>query len=266
MRAHQPIDDLEKIESFSLAMLNAESLEDLLWTIAQSVGEILAFEDCVIYLNINNYLIQKAAYGIKNPKERTLLNEIIIPIGSGIVGTVAKTGVPEIVSDTRIDRRYIYDEISGLSELTVPIIYESKTIAVIDSESTVLNAYSENDKRLLSIIANIASPRIASAKYYSKLHHTKRQLQVANLELECSIKQLKLNQESLIHSEKMASIGLLSAGIAHEINNPLAFSLSNLSIMKEYCDSIKLVNTELSNSSLLPESLRKLIEQEDYTE
>lgn len=256
--------DLEKIEKFSSAMLNAAELEDLLWSIAQSIGEILKFEDCVIYLKIDDKLVQKAAFGIKNPKGRSLLNEIEIPVGKGIVGSVAKAGIAEIVSDTRLDDRYIHDEFSGLSELAVPILYENKTIAVIDTESSLVNRYSEKDMALLRIIANIASPRITSAKYCSKLQQTQKQLEETNTELAHSITQLKSNQESLIHSEKMASIGLLAAGVAHEINNPLGFSISNLSIMKEYLTTIKLLDKALSTTPSLPNNIQKIIQTADY--
>jgi len=45
--------------------------------------------------------------------------------------------------------------------------------------------------------------------------------------------QLKLQQKTIIKSEKLASAGRLAAGIAHEINNPLTFVLSNLAILKD---------------------------------
>jgi len=256
--------DLDKIAQFSAAMLNAEEIDDLLWKVAQSIGEILGFEDCVIYVNINKTLIQKAAFGIKNPKERMLLNEITIPIGKGIVGTVAKTGVAEIISDTREDPRYIYDEFSGLSELTVPIIYENSVIAVIDTEATTADYYTEQDKTLLSIIANIAAPRIISAKNCAALHDTKTQLELTNDDLANSITQLRENQESLIHSEKMASIGLLAAGVAHEINNPLAFSISNISVLKEYSQTLTKINDAIISSPSIPSSLKELINKEQY--
>ncbi|MFH1146949.1 MAG: ATP-binding protein [Pseudomonadota bacterium] len=56
--------------------------------------------------------------------------------------------------------------------------------------------------------------------------------------------QLKENQEQLVQSEKMASIGQLAAGVAHEINNPVAFIDSNLKILNDYREDL----TELINS------------------
>lgn len=54
-----------------------------------------------------------------------------------------------------------------------------------------------------------------------------------------TVTKLKHTQTQMIHSEKMASIGQLAAGVAHEINNPIGFIKSNLHILREYCDDIK---------------------------
>ena len=258
--------DLDKIDKFACAMLEAANIDDLFWSIAKNIGEILGFDDCVIYFNDNNHLKQKAAYGIKNPDSRKLLHEIVIKVGTGIVGYVAETGIAEIVADTSLDERYIWDEFSGKSELTVPILYEGVTIAIIDTESSRLNGYTEKDKKLLQIIANIASPRIISAQYCRQLQQTQEQLKETNLQLEDSIDKLKQNQESLVHTEKMASVGVLSAGIAHEINNPLGFSLSNLSVMKEYYLSLYDVHNQLLTQQSLPDNIKKIIKSNQYNE
>lgn len=60
-----------------------------------------------------------------------------------------------------------------------------------------------------------------------------------NKELEDAFKLLKNTQVQLMNDNKMASIGQLSAGIAHEINNPLGFVLSNFSTLKKYVSKFK---------------------------
>jgi C4-dicarboxylate-specific signal transduction histidine kinase len=56
----------------------------------------------------------------------------------------------------------------------------------------------------------------------------------SELELSKSLAQLKQAQVKLVSSEKMASLGMLAAGIAHEINNPISFVLSNVNVLSEY--------------------------------
>ncbi len=63
-------------------------------------------------------------------------------------------------------------------------------------------------------------------------------LLLANKELEKILHELKTSQANLIQSEKMASLGTLSAGVAHEINNPMAFIASNLSTLDRYVSGI----------------------------
>jgi two-component system NtrC family sensor kinase len=56
--------------------------------------------------------------------------------------------------------------------------------------------------------------------------------------LQQAIDELKNTQSKLVHSEKMASIGQLAAGVAHEINNPMSFIISNLSSLKRYTENL----------------------------
>lgn len=66
-----------------------------------------------------------------------------------------------------------------------------------------------------------------------ELYQANGQLQTRNAELEQLNKQLEVAHNHLLQAEKMASIGQLAAGIAHEINNPMAFVFANMSALEK---------------------------------
>jgi signal transduction histidine kinase len=63
-------------------------------------------------------------------------------------------------------------------------------------------------------------------------------LEAQKSELQLTLENLKLTQSQLIQSEKMASLGVLTAGIAHELNNPINFVSGNVNPLKRDMDSI----------------------------
>ena len=65
-----------------------------------------------------------------------------------------------------------------------------------------------------------------------------KKLEKSYLEIKSSNDKIKQAQAQLVQSEKMASLGQLAAGVAHEINNPIGFVMSNFSTLREYTDVI----------------------------
>ena len=78
----------------------------------------------------------------------------------------------------------------------------------------------------------------AREKAEQLLENKSRELFDLNESLQQAYTQLKNQQKQLIRQEKMASLGVLSSGIAHEINNPVGFINSNLQSLSEYIKRI----------------------------
>jgi len=90
-----------------------------------------------------------------------------------------------------------------------------------------------------------------------------------NLKLDKTLKELKNTQSQILQSEKMASIGQLAAGVAHEINNPIGFVGSNLATLADYLKDFSAllghysnVKKNLKNAGLekLPKDIPAMIE------
>ncbi|WP_310567179.1 ATP-binding protein [Hydrogenophaga sp.] len=65
------------------------------------------------------------------------------------------------------------------------------------------------------------------------------ELKRAYQEMRTAHEALKRTQQQLLHSEKMASLGQLVAGVAHELNNPISFVLGNVHALRKYCDRLQ---------------------------
>ncbi|SMF54568.1 Histidine kinase-, DNA gyrase B-, and HSP90-like ATPase [Alteromonadaceae bacterium Bs31] len=96
------------------------------------------------------------------------------------------------------------------------------------------------------------------------LEDKSRELFEANNILTAAYNRLKSQKEQLLHQEKLASIGQLSAGVAHEINNPSAYIKSNLNSLKKYHKEFTLFFEELKKSNLNNDGLLEaLLEHHD---
>jgi signal transduction histidine kinase len=141
------------------------------------------------------------------------------------------------------------------SSLLVPLFSKDQVIGVLHLQSLKPNAYTDKDLTLAEKVGNQIAGAIANAKLYSErkkaeqelkqnqeelikknkeIDDSRQNLQLALGELESAYKELKATQSKILQQEKMASIGQLAAGVAHEINNPMAFISSNLGTLDKY--------------------------------
>ena len=154
------------IHHFASSLYAQGTVDDILWDVTRNCISHLNFEDCVIYLvnEENKTLVQKAAWGPKTTPGNKILNPLEIPVGKGIVGTVAQTGIAEIINDVSLDPRYIVDDARRFAEITVPIISDGKVLGVIDSEHSRKHFFRKKHLSILQTIAAICANKIVRAK------------------------------------------------------------------------------------------------------
>ncbi|SHH08088.1 histidine kinase [Flagellimonas flava] len=163
---------------FSKSLLGKEDEDQILWDLAKNCIAKLGFVDCVIYLIDENhkFLVQKAAYGPKNPKDHKLYNPVEIAVGEGITGAVALSGKAEIIGDTSKDKRYIVDDDHRLSEICVPIAHEKIIYGVIDCEHPEKGFFTQQHLKMLSAIASICAIKIKSVRANNALREKQESL------------------------------------------------------------------------------------------
>lgn len=194
---------LQTLSKLSADLVSRNSLDEVVWSITENCISDLEFEDCVVYLldQKGEYLVQKAAYGPKKWDNFKVIKPIKIPVGQGIVGSVAENGRPLLIPDCSIDARYIADDAKRLSEIAVPILDEKKVIGVIDSEHSEKNFYTSDHQSVLTAIANLASIRIAQIQRTKSLksHRDELAQQVATKknELQNALAQVEITNRYL---------------------------------------------------------------------
>jgi len=134
--------------------------------------------------------------------------------------------------------------------LGVPLLADEKSIGLIVVQSYEENVvYGPADQELLSFVASqvanslhrrrsAESLREAYVLLKRRIEDRTRELHARNAELEIAYARLKNAQEQAVQSEKLASIGQLAAGVAHEINNPIGYVNSNLVTLQGYVSKL----------------------------
>lgn len=170
---------------FTTAVIDTESVEEVLWLLTDDIVQDLGFEDCVIYMmdEARSKLVQRAAYGNKKSGTAEVLNPIELDLGEGITGRCATEQRPILVNDVSKDPSYVRDDKARLSELAVPILSGGAIIGVIDSEHSSKNFYNSQHVATLKALSSIITTRYENSRALRALRESEAKLrQLANFD------------------------------------------------------------------------------------
>ncbi len=103
-----------------------------------------------------------------------------IPIGQGITGTAAATGLAVRVADVSQDARYLNAFDAVRSELAVPLMYKGKAIGVLDIQSRQLNYFTKDQQNILTLLASRLAVAIENARLFQRARRQAETLLVLN--------------------------------------------------------------------------------------
>lgn len=157
-----------------------------------------------------------------------------------------------------------------LTNYSMPIGSAIETIllsfALADRINTLKKQREESQRlMLMEVKKNNDLTRNQNLILEDKVRQRTKELELMNVDLQETLSNLKSTQSHLIEAEKMASLGHLTAGIAHEINNPINYVSSNVDPLRHDLDDILTILNdykEIANASD-DESLKKLLEKEE---
>lgn len=230
---------LEALFSISTEISSTLRLEEVLQRVVAHACRLMEARVASLLLKEADALKPAATYGAS----AAYLAQPDRDLATSLTGEVIRTGRPLYIVDVRKETQYSVSDLAqkeGLcSLLSVPLHTKTDVIGVLNVFTAEQRYFNETDIRLLTLLATQSAIAIDNAR----LHQD---------EMEA--------RERLRQSEKLAALGKLSAGLAHEIRNPLnTVSMLMYAMSRElpsgspFCADLQVMQGELRRMSLLIE-------------
>jgi GAF domain-containing protein/HAMP domain-containing protein len=201
--------ELQSISEISKIITSEQKLENLLPLITRLVSESFNFYHTGIFLidNTNQFAVLQAANsaGGKNMLKRGHKLEVG---GSGIVGYVAQTGQPRITLDVGQDAVYFNnpDLPNTRSEMALPLKVRDRTVGVLDVQSERPGAFTENDSKTLSILADQIAIALENAQLFTQTQQALSEAQALyHQNLQEGWKKFSVDREFVGYHQSLAS-------------------------------------------------------------
>jgi C4-dicarboxylate-specific signal transduction histidine kinase len=158
---------------------------------------------------------------------------LVLPVGQGLIGRVARTGrarrLDEVTRDADlllVAREIVTsDGIHGF--VCVPIRARHRILGTLSLGRRTLSPFSDEEVALLECTADQIGLALDNARLYSETRH--------------QLEDLRRSQTEVVKAERLAAVGELAGGVAHEINNPLMIILGQVHLLLQSQDSTEIL-------------------------
>jgi two-component system, NtrC family, sensor kinase len=232
---------------------SAFDLPTVLQTLVESLTRLAAADEAMITRKKDGVFYRAESYGFSQEFMDYVRTVPVVPERGSAVGRALLEGVVVHIPDVEADLEYTFDAAQRLgirTLLAVPMLREGVPAGAILLTRRQPRAFTHKQIELATTFADQAAIAIENVRLFE-------QVQARTRELAASLEDLRAAQDRLVQTQKLASLGQLTAGIAHEIKNPLNFVNNFSALSVELADEID----ELLKSAALGDKIRAEIEE-----
>ncbi len=211
-------------------------LQSVLDTLVKSAAKLCRADRAGVRLLSGNSYRHVASFGFTSGQREYMIEHPVPdrPDRGSIAGRVISESRIVQIEDTRADLEWRIPRAEFANVRTclgVPLLREGKPIGTLILTRGVAKPFSEKQIELVTTFADQAVIAIENARLFEAE-------QLRTRELAESLQDLRTAQDRLVQTEKLASLGQLTAGIAHEIKNPLNFVNNFSGLSAELVDEL----------------------------
>jgi signal transduction histidine kinase len=233
---------------------SAFDLKSVLTTLTESAQALCGASLGIICLRDNDVMRLQAESGCTQAFIDFMHANPIKPGRETITGRVFMEGKPVHVPDVQADAEYNFGQAPALglyrAVLAVPLMRDGAVEGVLLLGRPDPGPFSPRQMDLVQTFADQAVIAIENVRLFE-------QVQERTKELSLSLEDLRTAQDRLVQTEKLASLGQLTAGIAHEIKNPLNFVNNFSALSGELIDELN----DLLKDASLDDKVREEIDE-----
>jgi GAF domain-containing protein len=222
---------------------SAFDLPTVLDALIETAARMADAEQGSITREIDGAFFRAASYGYSSVLSDFIRNTPVQMDRSSIAGRALVEGRIVQIPDIRADPEYTFlpglDSGDFRTALGIPMLREGVSIGALALTRKEVRPFTDKQIELATTFADQAAIAIENVRLFKSVEARTR-------ELAKSLEDLRTTQDRLVQTQKLASLGQLTAGIAHEIKNPLNFVNNFSGVSAELIDELQDALTRLS--------------------